>query len=153
MTTSLLHHRALALALIAVFTLPNIAFAQKSAKFDPDGSFWILGEPPTDFKDFGGINLNAKRLRRLNKPGVNLTNGAQLRFLTLAVTHEKLVFTTAAGKGGVSYNFNGRFLKAGVFAAANLDDQTPVLEGLLTKLKNGQKVADARLKFVYFGGT
>ena len=153
MTTSLLHHRGLALALLTAFALPNIAFAQKAAKFDPDGSFWILGEPPADFKDFGGINLNAKRLRRLNKPGVNLTDGTQLRFLTLSVTREKLVFTTAASKGGVSYNFDGRFLKGGVFAAANLDDQTPVLEGLLTKFKNGQKIADARLKFVYFGGT
>jgi len=54
---------------------------------------------------------------------------------------------------GVSYAFTGRFLKGGVFAALNLDEETPVLEGLLTKYKTGKKVAEAQLKFTYFGGT
>jgi hypothetical protein len=44
-------------------------------------------------------------------------------------------------------------LKGGVFASTGLDDQTPVLEGTLTKYKGGQKIAEAKLKFVYFGGT
>lgn len=54
---------------------------------------------------------------------------------------------------GVSYSFSGRFLKGGVYGAGNLDDETPVLEGTLTKFRGSQKVAEAKLKFVYFGGT
>jgi len=53
----------------------------------------------------------------------------------------------------VSYSFVGRFLKGGVFAETVLDDQSPVLEGVLTKFVAGKKVAEANLKFSYFGGT
>jgi hypothetical protein len=124
----------------------------KRAKFDPDGSFWILGEPPNEFVDFGGINLNAKRLRRLPSPGVQLNNGRNFRFKALNVSRENFTFTTVA-VGGVSYTFAGRFLKGGVFETLTLDENTPVLEGVLTKLKSGKKVTEAKLKFVYFGGT
>ena len=54
---------------------------------------------------------------------------------------------------GVSYSFSGRFLKGGVFAETVLDDQSPVLEGILTKFVSGKKVAEAKLQFGYFGGT
>jgi hypothetical protein len=53
----------------------------------------------------------------------------------------------------VSYSFSGRFLKGGVFSAGDLDPDAPVLEGTLTKWKGGKKVAEASLKFTYFGGT
>src|SRR6266498_305962 len=62
-----------------------LAHGQKtSERFDPDGAFWIYGKPPTGFEDFSGINLNSKRSRRLPASGVDLTNGAKLRFQTLA---------------------------------------------------------------------
>ena len=54
---------------------------------------------------------------------------------------------------GVFYTFSGKFLKGGVYASGILDDETPVLEGTLTKFRGGKKVAEANLKFVYFGGT
>lgn len=121
-------------------------------RFDPDGSFWIQGKPPKGFEDFSGINLNAKRNRYMPASGVDLTNGTQMRFKVLAVARDKLIFTTVVIRG-VSYSFRGRFLKGGVFAAADLDQDTPVLEGILTKFKGGQKRAQANLKFTYFGGT
>jgi len=122
------------------------------ARFDPDGSFWIHGTAPNDFSDFGGINLNAKKLRRLPSPGLQLNNGKNFRYKTLSVSRERLVFTTVL-VGGVSYSFSGTFLRGGVFADGNLDDETPVLEGVLTKNVQGKKVAEAKLKFIYFGGT
>jgi hypothetical protein len=125
---------------------------QSTARFDPDGSFWIHGNPPNDFSDFGGINLNAKRLRRLPSPGVQSNNGSTYRFKTLTVKRDNFTFTTVTVRG-VSYSFAGKFLKGGVYAAGDLDDETPVLEGTLTKFRDGKKVAEANLKFVYFGGT
>src|SRR5919112_774524 len=55
---------------------PIPALAQtKTARFDPDGSFWVLGDTPNEFSEFGGINLNAKRSRQLPGQGFSLTNG------------------------------------------------------------------------------
>ena len=144
------------LASFLLFSLVTIpAFAQKkAARFDPDGSFWLhesTPQPP-DFSDFGGINLNAKKLRRLPSAGLQLINGTTYRFKTLNVKQHNFTFTTVALKG-VSYSFSGRFLKGGVYSSGILDDETPVLEGTLTKFRNGQKLAEAKLKFVYFGGT
>ena len=136
--------------LIALTSIP--ALTQRNARFDPDGSFWIHGEPPHDFSDFGAINLNAKRSRRLPLPGLETNKGKRYPFKTLTVKRDNFTFTTAT-VAGVSYSFSGKFLKGGVYSSGILDDETPVLEGTLTKFRGAQKVAEAKLKFVYFGGT
>jgi hypothetical protein len=140
----------IALLLLSLMTVP--IFSQRSERFDPDGSFWLQGQPPNDFSDFGGINLNAKRSRHLPQPGLETNNGKRYRFKTLSVKRERFTFTTMT-VAGVSYSFSGRFLKGGVYSSGILDDETPVLEGTLTKFHGGSKVAEAKLKFVYFGGT
>ena len=138
-------------SLLVLSSIPVLA--QKSAaRFDPDGSFWVLGEVPNDFSEFGGINLNAKRSRQLPVQGFELRDGKRLAFKTLIVKRENFSFTTVTARG-VSYAFSGKFLKGGVYAAGDLDDETPVIEGTLTKFRGGQKVAEAKLKFSYFGGT
>ena len=124
---------------------------QSNTRFDPDGSFWIHGDPPADFSDFDSINLNAKRLRYLNSPGLMMRN-TRYRYKTLIVKRDNFTFTTMTVRG-VFYTFSGKFLKGGVYGAGDLDDETPVLEGTLTKFRDGKKVAEANLKFVYFGGT
>lgn len=139
--------------LLLVSCAPTVA-QKKVERFDPDGSFWLHEStpPPAEFSDFGGINLNAKKLRRLPSAGLQLINGPSFRFKTLNVRQNNFTFTTVALKG-VSYSFSGRFLKGGVYSSGILDDETPVLEGTLTKFRNGQKLAKAKFKFVYFGGT
>ena len=96
--------------------------------------------------------MNAKRLRRLPSPGVQLNNGTTYRFKTLSVKRDNFTFTTMTLRG-ISYSFAGKFLKGGVYASGILDEDTPVLEGTLTKFRDGKKVAEANLKLVYFGGT
>lgn len=135
-----------------MLTSTLVVHGQKNAGFDPDGSFWIIGDHGDGFSDFGGINLNAKRLRRLPPSGVQLVNGKTFRFKTLNVKREDFTFTTVT-IGGISYSFAGRFLQGGVFAATDLSDERPVLEGVLRKHRAGKKVAEAKLKFMYFGGT
>jgi hypothetical protein len=124
----------------------------KPARFDPDGSFWIHGTPPDDFSEFGAINLNARRSRNLPMAGLETNKGKRYSFKTLNVKRENFTFTTVA-VGGIYYTFAGKFLKGGVYASGILDDETPVLEGTLTRFRGGKKVAEAKLKFVYFGGT
>ena len=138
--------------LVVVATVwPHAPGQNKRPRFDPDGSFWIHGEPPNEFSDFSGINLNAKRLRRLPSAGVQLSDGKTFRYKALVVKRESFTFTTVE-IGGVSYGFSGRFLQGGVFASTALDEK-PVLKGILTKYKSGKKIAEAELAFIYFGGT
>lgn len=125
---------------------------RKSARFDPSGSYWISGEPPADFSDFSAINLNMRQLRRLPTSGLELNNGTRFRFQTISVKQSNFTFTTATVKG-IYYTFSGKFLKGGDFAATWQGEETPVLEGTLTKFKAGKQIAEAKLKFIYFGGT
>lgn len=137
-----------------VFMVPVASKSQatRNARFDPDGTFWIKGDKPADFSDFGDINLNRKKSRHMAKSGVGIINGKHIPYKLLSVTQQKFTFTTTV-VGGVSYGFSGKFLRGGVFQSSVLDDETPVLEGVLTKFKAGKKVASAKLSFVYFGGT
>ena len=128
------------------------AFGQSRARFDPDGSFWIHGEPPAEISEVSAINLNAKRLRRLPAQGLQVTDGTNYRFKTATVKRNNFTFTTVALKG-VSYSFSGRFLKGGNFAATALNDEVPVMEGTIIRYRDGKKVAEAKLTFIYFGGT
>jgi hypothetical protein len=140
----------MALLLVLMSSFP--AVSQKGARFDPDGSFWVSGTPPDDFLELSAINLNAKRLRRLPSPGLQITNGTTYRFKTLTVKRNNFAFTTVALKN-ISYSFSGRFLRGGVYAETELNDERPVMEGTLTKYRAGNKVAEARIQFYYFGGT
>jgi hypothetical protein len=141
-----------ALLLLSLLSVSVFSQRSKPERFDPDGSFWLKGAPPDDFSDFSGINLNAKRSRNLPQPGLETNKGTRYRFKTLSVKQERFTFTTMT-VAGISYTFSGRFLKGGVYSSGILDDETPVLEGTLTKFRGGTKVAEAKLKFVYFGGT
>ena len=136
----------------SVLACSSIVAQKREARFDPDGSFWVLGDLPNEFSEFNEINLNAKRSRQLSVQGLVVQNGKRLAFKTLTVKRDNFTFTTVTA-GGVSYAFAGKFLKGGVYSASDLDDTIAVLEGTLTKFRNGQKVAEAKLKFSYFGGT
>jgi hypothetical protein len=140
------------LTVFLLLTLTSIVALSQNNRFDPDGSFWIVGTPPNEFSDFSAINLNAKKLRRIPAPGYQTNDGKSFRFKTLVVKRDNFTFTTVVVRG-VSYGFTGKFLKGGNFAAAWSGDEDPVLEGTLTKFRDGKKVAEAKLKFSYFGGT
>ena len=126
-------------------------------KFDPEGQFNPLGNAPKGLEEVASIDLFRSGP---NRPftshahsGVVTTRGVVYRFRTISASQNNLTFRTAA-RQGTSYGFAGRFLKGGVFA--ELDSSVwnqPMLEGTLTKFKNGKKVTESRMKFSYFGGT
>lgn len=132
----------------------TIAHQTKRQKFDPEGSFFPKGDPPKGLAEVGGINLFKRLLKTFTSQGsgVAKTNGTIHRFKTISVSREKLIFTTVALRG-ISYSFDGRFLKDGVYGETELDNETVVLEGHMTKFRNGQKIAEADMRFTYFGGT
>ena len=141
-----------ALVLVVIAGSLSVSAQNKRTRFDPSGAYWISGEPPAGFSDFSSINLNMRNLRRLPTTGLQLNDGTSFRFRTVVVKQNNFTFTTDT-KRGLSYSFAGKFLKGGDFAATWMGEETPVLEGTLTKFKDGKKVADAKLKLIYFGGT
>jgi hypothetical protein len=144
-------NKAVTLAILLLVSLSALS-QNKSARFDPDGSFWILGQAPNEFLELSAINLNAKKLKRLPSQGLQVTDGTNYGFKTLIVKRSNLTFTTVT-KRNVFYSFSGRFLKGGVFAETELNDESPILEGTITKYRAGKKLAEAKLRFTYFGGT
>lgn len=140
------------IAILLILATSLVVAGQTKQRFDPSGAFWIEGEPPAEFKNFSAINLNMRQLRRLPTSGVQLNDGTAFRFRTVVVKQNNFTFTTVT-RGGVSYSFAGKFLKGGDFAATWMGEETPVLEGVLTKSKGGKKIAEEKLKFIYFGGT
>ncbi len=141
--------KALTVGLLLV-TLTVSVLAQ--ARFNPDGAFFLIGQAPTGFSDFSGIYLNGRRLRRIPTQSLQLNNGKMFHYKTLVVKRDNFSFTTVT-MGGVYFTFAGKFLRGGVFAEQDLADEQPVLEGVLTKYKDGNKVAEAKMKLSYFGGT
>ena len=134
------------------------AFSAPPKKFDPEGQFNPIGKAPKGLEEVASIDLFRSGPNRPftshTHSGVVTTRGVVYRFKTIsAASQNNLTFTTAT-RQGTYYSFSGRFLKGGVFAEldSTIWDQ-PILEGTLTKYKNGKKVADSRMTFSYFGGT
>jgi hypothetical protein len=132
-----------------------LAFAQR--RFDPEGQFNPLGNPPKALEEIASIDLfrsgRGRPFTSHSHSGVVTTTGVVYRFQTISVSQNNFTFRTRA-RAGTSYRFSGRFLKGGVFVEmdSNAWDQ-PILVGTLSKFKNGKKVAESRMRFSYFGGT
>lgn len=133
------------------------AFSAAQKRFDPEGEFNPLGNAPKGLEEVGNIDLfrsgRGRPFTSHTHSGVVTTRGVVYRFKTISVSQNNFTFTTRA-RQGTSYSFAGRFLKGGVYAEMDSEAwNQPLLEGTLTKLKNGKKVAEARMRFSYFGGT
>jgi hypothetical protein len=136
----------------ATSTAATTAVAQN---FDPEGEFNVEGNLPRGLNEVSTIQLlrDAKKSFLNSHSGLYTNRGVTYRFKTLTVTRERFTFTTVP-LNGVSYSFTGRFLRGGVFAELNSDQWgKTILEGRLTRFKDGRKTAGANLKFSYFGGT
>lgn len=154
---------------LALLLLPGVAFNTRQAsalapasplravaqKFDPEGEFNVEGKLPKELSEVSTIQLlrDIKRSYLNSHSGLYTNRGVTYRFKTLTVTRERFTFTTVA-INEISYSFNGRFLRGGVFAELDSDQWgKPILEGQLSKFRGRRKVSAASLKFSYFGGT
>ena len=141
----------------ATLAAPLNKLSASGKKFDPEGQFNPLGNAPKGLEEVASFDLfRSGRNRPFTShahSGVITTRGVVYRFKTISASQNNLTFTTAV-RQGTSYRFTGRFLKGGVFAELDSSawDQ-PILEGTLSKFKNGKKVTESRMKFSYFGGT
>lgn len=127
-------------------------------RFDPDGYFYIKGDPPRGFEELDRIQLQVtdKSGRRPTlESHLNGKNGTSYRFATLGEfrTHSggsgiTFEFTTEIIKG-VHYQFSGKFTSICVLAETERDPENVVAVGRLLKFKKGQQKEGADVELTY----
>ena len=121
--------------------LPNNE--EKSEVFSPTGDYHPLNRPTDESEKFIQFDLQV-RVKKGKFVAWGEVRGVQpwFKFTSVSVTEKHLKFSTAK-VGGVSYNFEGEFLKKGYGVT---------LEGTLRKFVNGKKVMEIHTPFVHYAG-
>jgi hypothetical protein len=126
-------------------SLPDVA----QRGFNPDGGYNVFGETPKGFEDVSQLLIfRSLRGRKPLFPSAlqiyirSSHKDIEYRFVASVIIRNKFTFTTASIRG-VSYRFEGRFL----FDQPYRVDNKPVIEGQLSKYKNGAKVAECKIGF------
>jgi hypothetical protein len=126
----------------------------RQAKFEPFGTYVIYGDRSEAFGDFNVFIIGYPRKPVKGQPD-KIIGEVQFgrreiliaEFVGLKLIDTALSFETEE-KNGISYTFEGRFLRKGDFLKRP-PGYTPVLEGTLIKKLNGKEVAKESLKFYY----
>jgi len=120
-------------------------------RFNPRGDYFILGHKPKDFSEFDCLELAVYPNDR--KPEgqvmiqivVNQTYEVQYAVSGLVTEHGLSFSTVSITDTQCDYAFDGYFLRTGVLSKAGKHEA--VLEGQLTKSKNGVRLAAAKVRF------
>ncbi len=121
--------------------LPN--YEEEPEVFSPSGDYHPLNRPSEELEEFIQFDLQV-RGKKGKLVAWGEVRGVQpwYKFTSVSITEKHLKFSTAK-VGGVSYNFEGKFLKKGYGVT---------LEGTLRKFVNGKKVMEVKTPFVHYPG-
>ena len=120
-----------------------------SARFDPSGNYQPLN-PPTQSDRFVQFNLEVRYKRgRLVARG-DVASERDYRFRSVSVTEKHLRFSTERHRG-ISYDFEGWFVRGGNFSMVDSITGFVALKGRLRKFVNGRKITELTGSFVYNG--
>ena len=135
---------------------PDVTFDYDPTKFQPRGYYSVIGKLPKDLREFRGFALAAFEWDRA-KSGDKVSGqiaivvqsyGIENIYYTMSgsVTKKQLNFVAAPMfEEDFEYKFDGQFLRSGRLAKASKNQA--VVEGKLTKLKNGVKISESQVKF------
>jgi hypothetical protein len=137
--------------------VPFASFHVAQRAFRPYGYYSLVGPHPKGFESFDTIQYWRREDEQTGPDiserlsGVNERGGRRYRYQTISINRQRFVFTTVKVRG-TSYSFAGRFLRTD-FVNSDMNFDKPVVEGRLTKHRNGRKVAEANVRLSYFAGT
>ena len=120
-------------------------------RFNPRGVYFILGDKPKRFPEFDCLELavypNQEKAegRVTIQIIVNHTYEEQYAVSALVTEHGLSFSTISRTDIQCDYAFDGYFLRTGVLSTAGKHEA--VLEGRLTKSKNGVRLAGAKVRF------
>ena len=127
-----------------------------------DGYYYIIGTPklennPKGFKDFRHFELSKYRLEEkthnripVRPIGAVYTN-ISFDFARLEISGKKISFTTVT-QNGVFYRLEGKLVDETITVKDSDGEDysdTVAVKGILTKWKNGVKIAEAKVNFGY----
>jgi hypothetical protein len=119
-----------------------VLFAQNNPLEKYVGFYEIAGEKPKDFAEFA--NFAILSFDGPHMDGRVIPNrGRVYEFSSAKLDNNEFQFHTRT-LNGVAYDFTGRFLNAPPFPH---DGRTPILEGVLKRLRNGEVAAEAKCQF------
>lgn len=138
---------------------PANAESNGQDNFNPSGTFHVAKPQKEEFdSDFlASIELEKRRGRgggfagSLSMIRPNNTY-AEFAFVATITSSRKFAFTTNL-RSGINYSFSGKFLRGGNYVKDYVRDSSqfdgPVMEGTLTKFKDGRKVAEGYFRFTF----
>lgn len=121
--------------------------------FNPYGVYYMLGPKPKEFAKFESIELGIYGdytepgyIRIYSQSVYKDDYNDEAEAVFALVTKDRLVFATSKNlEAGVEYRFEGEFLRTNFHSVAGRN--TPVLRGVLTRSKDGRKLAEATVSF------
>src|SRR6266496_2212399 len=120
-----------------------------SARFNPSGEYHPLNKS-TEAR-FVQFHLQVRHKRGQLVAWGEVVDVQFYRFRNVSVTEKHLRFSTER-RHGVSYNFEGSFLRGGNFTVASDTPGSFLLQGTLRKFINGKQVMELTTPFVYYVG-
>lgn len=116
------------------------------SKFVWGGDFYVFDDLPKEFKNVEMVEIEladwSNDLPQPILPQGFLRAESKYRFTKILVNNELISFETEI-KNKISYKFVGKFLESSQIYS----DLTPDLKGVLTKFKNGKKIAETNVEF------
>ena len=116
-------------------------------RFSPEGTYEISGKLPKGFENFSYIAIYPEESLAVS---VGLLKSAEDYEYTdqdavfALVTQKRLVLVTPRFEDGFEYRFDGQFLRNKILL--DYPEGTVVLQGTLTKSRDGKTVAEANVK-------
>ena len=129
---------------------PHFILDYDPETFNPYGVYYMMEPKPKEFAGFESLQLGV--YGDDTQPGdiriftqrINYSDEASAVFAL--VTKDRLVFATSpTQESGVEYRFEGEFLRTNFNSVAGKDKA--VLRGVLTRSKDGRKLAEATVSF------
>jgi hypothetical protein len=144
---------SLCIALLLILNAGRTEAGENSnAAFNPSGDYHPVELKGYTSERFTHFDLQVKRRGgSLIVRGDVRADNTSYKFTAVRVTENRLRFSTVT-KRGVRYEFEGRFLGRGNFAAQFTEYGLIMLEGTLRRYVNNKKVVELTSPFLYYPG-
>ena len=129
---------------------PEVVFDYDPTEFNPRGDYFILGRKPKTFREFDCLQIAVDEDkisgRVMISTYVDAVGYESIYAISGVVTKRRIsVVAKPVSEDAAAYRFEGEFLRSGELWRAG--KSPAVLKGRLSKIKGGETIAEAVVKF------